>query len=61
VLAVLPVNDQQPAIDLADQTITALGSVIKNPPGKFLKFIVRIVAYFEEKSVKTIIRKLREG
>ena len=60
ILAVIPVNNQQPAIDLADQTISAFGSVIKNPPGKFLKFIVRIVAYFEEKNVKTIIVKLRE-
>lgn len=60
VLAVLPVHSQKPVIDLADETVSAFGSVIKNPPGKFLKFIVKIVAYFEEKNVKSIIVKLRE-
>jgi len=60
VLAILPDHDQKPVIHLADETITALASVIKNPPGKFLKMILKIVAYFEEKNVKTIIMKLRE-
>jgi len=60
VLAVLPVHGQKPVIDLADEAVSAFGSVIKNPPGKFLKFILKFIAYFEEKNVKYIIVKLRE-
>ncbi len=60
VLSGLKEQDRKPFIEVTDQTIAALGSLIKNPPGLFMKRALKLVAFFEEKSVKTIINKLRE-
>lgn len=60
---VLSENDEigkESVIEATDKTISALGRMIKNPPGKFLKTALNFVAYFEEKKVKTIIAKLEE-
>jgi hypothetical protein len=53
-------NERKSVIETTDQTISALGGIIKNPPGKLLKMALKLVAYFEEKEVKTIIAKLKE-
>lgn len=53
-------SERKTVIEIADQTVAKFGGVLKNPPGKLLKTALKIVAYFEEKDIKTIIRKLRE-
>lgn len=53
-------NERKSIIEVTDHTISALGNMIKSPPGKFLKMALKLVAYFEEKEVKTIIAKLQE-
>jgi hypothetical protein len=53
-------NERKSIIEVTDHTISALGNMIKSPPGKFLKMALKLVEYFEEKEVKTIIAKLQE-
>jgi hypothetical protein len=53
-------SERKSLIEATDCTIAALGAMIKNPPGIFLKMALRLVASFEEKNVKTIIAKLKE-
>ncbi len=50
--------EKQVRIDQADRNIALFGNLIKNPPGKVLKFIMKIIGSVEEKNVKTIIDKL---
>lgn len=60
VLAQLAETDRKPIIEVADRTITALGTTLKCPPGKSLKMLLKLIAFFEEKNSGTIIGKLRE-
>ena len=60
VLAQLSETDRKPIIEVADRTITALGTTLKSPPGKMLKMLLKLIAFFEEKNSGTIIGKLRE-
>jgi len=60
ILAELKDTERKAVIEVTDQTISALGSAIKNPPGKLLKTVLKLTAYFEEKNVKSIINKLKE-
>jgi len=53
-------NDKKAVIDTSDKVIAQLGQVIKRPPGKLLNMVLRFIASFEEKDVKTIIEKLRK-
>lgn len=53
-------NGRQSVIEVADRAISDLGVLLKNPPGKLLKMVLKLVAYFGEKNVKVIISKLRE-
>lgn len=59
-LADLKEAERNAVIDVADQTIADLGAVLKSPPGKLLKMALKLVAYFEEKNVKTIINNLKK-
>jgi hypothetical protein len=59
VLAALPQNEQGPVIETADKVISELGEKVKNPPGRLLKMALKIIAFFEDKDVKTIVSKLR--
>lgn len=52
--------ERESLIEATDHTISVLGNIIKNPPGKLLKTALNFVAYFEEKKVNTIIAKLEE-
>lgn len=52
--------ERKTVIENNDKTIAGLGAVIKNPPGKLLKTVLKFISYFEEKNVKTIITKLEE-
>jgi len=61
VLAALPESERKSVIVISDRAVTALGSGIKNPPGRILKFVLKVIAWFEEKNVRTIIGRLREG
>jgi hypothetical protein len=42
-----------------DSRISAFGRLLINPPGMLLKLVVKIIALFETKDVKTIIDRLR--
>jgi hypothetical protein len=53
-------NGRKAVVEATDQTISALGRMIKSPPGKLLYMALKFVAYFEEKEVKSIIAKLEE-
>jgi hypothetical protein len=53
-------NERNTVIEVTDHTTSALGRMILSPPGKFLEIALKLVAYFEEKAVKTIIDKLKE-
>jgi hypothetical protein len=46
---------------LSDNTISVLGEIIRKPPGIFMKRVLWLVAYFEEKEVKNIIAGLQEN
>jgi len=50
--------ERKSVVAFTDYTIAELGAKLKNPPGKLLKTALKIVSYFEEKDVKTIINKL---
>jgi len=52
-------NERKSVVEVTDQVISALGGLIICPTGKFLKMALKLVAYFEEKEVKTIIAKLK--
>jgi len=52
-------DERKSVINDADHTIAALGSLFINPPGKLLKMALKLVSFFEEKDVKTIISKLK--
>jgi len=60
VLAELSESERNSLIEVTDQSIAKLGSMIKSPPGKLLKMALKLVAYFEEKNIKTIISRLKE-
>jgi len=47
-------------IDNVDGFTANLGDIVKNPPGKMLPFLMKIISRFEEKDVKKIIAKLEE-
>ncbi len=53
-------NERKSAVEATDQIISGLAGMIKSPPGKLLKMALKLVAYFEEKEVKTIVAKLKE-
>ena len=56
-------DDVEALSDIAkkDKRIAGFGKILKNPPGILLNIILKIVALFEEKEVKTIIQKLRDN
>ncbi len=51
-------SERNLSVEITDQAIAALAGIIKNPPGKLLKMALTLIAYFEEKEVKSIISKL---
>jgi hypothetical protein len=61
VLAAIPESERKSVIGISDRAVATLGSGIKNPPGRILKIVLKLMAWFEEKDVKTIIGKLREA
>ena len=60
VLAELSDAERKSVIEVTDQTIAKLGSMMKSPPGKWLKMALKLIAFFEEKNIKTIISRLKE-
>lgn len=53
-------TEKKSVINYTDHSIAELGALLKNPPGRLLKLILKTIAFFEEKNVKTIINKLKE-
>jgi hypothetical protein len=58
-LATLEPGEQQSVVMKKDSRISAFGRLLINPPGMLLKLVVKIIALFETKDVKTIIDRLR--
>lgn len=52
--------ERKSVMEANDKTIAGLGAIIKNPPGKLLKWALKFIRYFEDKNVKTIINGLEE-
>ncbi len=59
-LALLDENESQRRIDEIDKRVLVLGQMIQNPPGRFLSFLLRCIAFFEISDADKIIRKLRQ-
>lgn len=59
-LASLLGDKKEARIKRADQNVTSLSETLINPPGKLLKFAVRILGIFEEKKVSKIIKNLEK-
>lgn len=53
-------NDQlrKMRVEIADDNIALLGSLIVKPPGRILKFILKIISATEEKNIRKIIERL---
>jgi len=56
-------NEPEKNLALAgvDYTISNLASLIKRPPGYIMHSALKLIAFFEEKNVTTIITKLKES
>ncbi len=52
-------TEKQERIDQADQNVALFSYLIKNPPGRVLKFVMRFLRSTEEQNVGKIIEKLR--
>ena len=61
VLAYLPEKEKILLINETDNTISMLAALLKRPPLHIVHYILRIISFFEDKSVKTIITKLEES
>jgi hypothetical protein len=53
-------DKRKAVIDITDHAIATLGGLFISPPGKLLKMALKLIAFFEEKDVKTIINKLKD-
>jgi hypothetical protein len=53
-------TEKKSIIRVADLATTGLGNIVKSPPGKLLNMVLKLIGYFEEKNIKTIINKLEE-
>ena len=60
-LADLKGSERQSVIGKKDHIIAIFGVLLKNPPGILLNLVLKLITRFEEKDVKTIIKKLREN
>ena len=60
-LAKLMGDKKDERIKRADQNIASLSEILINPPGKLLKFAVRMLGMFEEKNVGKIIKSLEKN
>lgn len=58
-LALLDDHGKKTLIDEVDTIISTLAGIIKNPPTKILKFVVKFIAFFEIKDLKTILNRLK--
>lgn len=59
-LAMRNPEEQVKYIQKVDSDIARLSRTIQEPPGKLLKFLLRIISWFEEKNVQKIIDNLRK-
>jgi hypothetical protein len=59
-LAAIDITAEKNKIATVDEAITRLGQRVISPPGSVLKYIARIIAFFEDKNVRKIISKLEK-
>lgn len=57
-LAMLNDDKRGTAIQGADMIVSALAGIIKQPPGRILKYVLKFISRFEEKDVKKIVAGL---
>lgn len=53
-------NEQDLAIEKIDRLVLKLGTVIKSPRSKLLRYFLKVIAWFDEKNVGTIIARLKQ-
>jgi hypothetical protein len=58
ILAYLPQPEMKTALNETDKIISALALVIRRPSGWLAQRTLKLISFFEDKDVKTIIRKL---
>lgn len=58
-LALLDKDAREERIKEIDKRVLELGKMIKNPPGRFLKRILKFISIFEEQNTKILIEKMR--
>jgi hypothetical protein len=61
VLAYMTDTEKKRIIDETDNTISKLAALLKRPPLHIVHYILRIISFFEDKNVNTIITKLEES
>jgi hypothetical protein len=53
--------ERKERVQQADENITFLSKIIKNPPGRLLPFFLSVIGALEEKNVDKIIGQMRDG
>ena len=61
IIAYLPETEKKTVIHETDYTISKLAALLKRPPLHIAHYVLRTISFFEDKSVKTIIKKLEES
>lgn len=59
-LALLDGTGLERRINEIDKRVLVLGQMIQNPPGRFLSFLLRFIAFFEINNAGKIIKKLKQ-
>ncbi len=60
-LALLNNKSQEERINDIDIKVLELSKMIKNPPGRFLNLILKLISKFENKDMSKLIHKMRTG
>ncbi|WP_149275126.1 DUF5995 family protein [Pareuzebyella sediminis] len=53
-------SEQAVAIQKIDRLVLKLGAMIKSPRSKLLRYILKVIGWFDEKNVGTIISRLKQ-
>lgn len=51
-------QDRKKRVEIADDNVALLSSLIVKPPGRILKFILKVISATEEKNVRKILERL---
>ena len=60
-LALLDNKSKEERIKDIDEKVMELSKIIKNPPGRFLPILLKLISGFEEKNMSKLIQKMSNG